>query len=85
MNQRILPPIFVSTVFNLMVRVTGVEPARDNPPEPKSGAFASSAIPAYILQDLFNINLQSIFLLIQKEIKMKTARKLLARFWNNLI
>lgn len=75
MNQRILPPIFVSTVFNLMVRVTGVEPARDNPPKPKSGAFASSAIPAYILQDLSSINLQSIFLLIQKEINYENSTK----------
>ena len=30
-----------------MVRVTGVEPARIAPPEPKSGAYANFAIPAY--------------------------------------
>ena len=30
-----------------MVRVTGVEPAQDSPPDPKSGASANSAIPAY--------------------------------------
>ena len=33
----------------LMVRVTGVEPARIAPPEPKSGAYANFAIPAYLI------------------------------------
>ena len=31
----------------LLVRVTGVEPARRAAPDPKSGASANSAIPAY--------------------------------------
>ena len=29
------------------MRVTGIEPAQDNPPDPKSGASTNSAIPAY--------------------------------------
>ncbi len=29
------------------MRVTGLEPARISPPEPKSGAYASFATPAY--------------------------------------
>ena len=32
----------------VMVRVTGVEPARIAPPEPKSGAYANFAIPALL-------------------------------------
>ena len=34
-----------------MVRITGLEPARVAPPDPKSGASANSAISAFFSQE----------------------------------
>ena len=39
--------LMITNAALVMVRVTGVEPARIAPPEPKSGASANFAIPAY--------------------------------------
>ena len=38
--------------FQAVLQATGLEPARGNPPEPKSGASANSAMPADLKTDI---------------------------------
>jgi hypothetical protein len=44
-------------LVNIMVRARGLEPPRNYPPDPKSGASASSATPAFIKGTLNIIHL----------------------------